>query len=353
MQIKQPKIKSIIINKQYSSNGNCNIVNFNNNGIVVSVDNLSSVRKLSNLDNIKDILDYYPDLKKLNISGSFNYEQILGKPKTVKYNSYLKNQISESINLVNGYHTEIFPIRKKCYQNLNQVFYDGKMLELPKYNHSSVTGRTSIIKGHNFLTMKKSERSKLKPRVKGNALVEVDFKSCEPFFYLLANNFKLDGVLDIYSWISQKYSVELKDRSKFKRGILSMLYGANEYTISKVMQVKIDVVKKIKKELGIDDLKKRLSIEFENNKFIKNYYGRPITSDANLVNYWIQSSAVDFCSLAFSFFCKEQKIRPSFFIHDSMTFEINSIRLEEILKVTHLIDPYSNISIPVEFNVLS
>ena len=123
MQIKQPKIKSIIINKQYSSNGNCNIINFNNNGIVVSVDNLSSVRKLSNLDNIKDIIDYYPDLKKLNISGSFNYEQILGKPKTVKYNSYLKNQISESINLVNGYHTEIFPIRKKCYQNLKHLYH--------------------------------------------------------------------------------------------------------------------------------------------------------------------------------------------------------------------------------------
>ena len=93
--------------------------------------------------------------------------------------------------------------------------------------------------------------------------------------------------------------------------------------------------------------------QFAGSNHIFNYYGRPITSNNNLVNYWIQSSAVDFCSLAFDNFVKEFNLTKHFFIHDSMTFSVEDNRLDNILKVKSLTCPKSGISIPVEFNIIS
>ena len=307
---------------------------------------------LSNLESIDTITDYYPDLKFLNNTGSLNYKILLGNKKSKEYSLYLKDKIKESLKLITSYHTEIFPIRKKCYQNLTPVILNNQQLEIPVYSHSGITGRTKIISGYNFLTMKKDKRRLIKS-VSGNYLVEVDFKSCEPFFYLLSNSFQLNHVKDVYTWIAKKYNVKIKSRDKFKRGILSMLYGANEYTISKVMQIKESEVKKIKKELGIDCLNDRLKKEYDENGFILNYYGRPITSNNNLVNYWIQSSAVDFCSLAFFDFYKKYNLKPCFFIHDSMTFEIEKNSFEKIKNISTIKEPKTNIDIPVEFNVIS
>ena len=351
---KTKQITSLIINNKYSLSGKDKVINYNNdNNISLEIKSLSAIRKISNWEEIKTIEDYFPNLKILNITGNINYLELLGLRKSKEYSSYLKEIIEESLGLITSYHTDIFPIRRKCYQQLSNVKLADQILEIPHYNHAGITGRTSIIKGYNFLTMKKQLRSNLTCLNPNNTLVEVDFKSCEPFFYLKSNMFDLDGVRDVYTWISENYNVNIKSREKFKRGILSMLYGANEYTISKVMQTNLITVKKIKKDLKINLLSERLNEEFDRNKFILNYYGRPITSNNNLVNYWIQSSAVDFCSLAFYDFFKSNKLKPCFFIHDSMTFEVKKERLDVIQNIKQIKDPKSNISIPVEFNVLS
>ncbi len=350
--VKHRQINSLRINKGYSLSGTKQIVFDGDSNIFLDIRSLSSIRQLSNLEPIKPINDYYPQLKILNITGSLNYQTMIGSKKSQEYNRYLKCKIEDSLKLVTSYHTDIFPIRNKCYQNLNTVSLDDKVLEVPKYNHAGVTGRTSITKGFNFLTLKKDKRKNLKS-LNNKVLVEVDFKSCEPFFYLKSNGFDMSGERDVYHWIASNYNVNIKSRDKFKRGILSILYGANEYTTSKVMQTDANTVKRIKEELGINDLKTRLEKEYHENNFVLNYYGRPITSDNNLVNYWIQSSTVDFCSLAFYYFCKENNVTPSFFIHDSMSFEVEKERLNKIMSISNIVDPKSNISIPVEFNILS
>ena len=345
-------IKKIRLNKEYCLQGVNKDILINSSGINLELKSLSSIRILSNLEPIKTIIDYYPELRILNLTGSLNLAKLLGSKKSKEYGNYLKTSIEDSLKLITNYHTEIFPIRKKCYQNLSQVLMNDNALELPLYNHAGITGRTSITKGFNFLTMKKENRKLLKSR-NNNCLVEVDFKSCEPFFYLKSNNYSLDETRDIYQWISENYNVNIKSRDKFKRGILSMLYGANEYTTSKVMQIDLSTVKKIKQELGINSLKDRLTEEYEKNNFILNYYGRPITSNNNLVNYWIQSSTVDFCSLAFYNFYNHYKLKPCFFIHDSMTFEIEKNRIDMLKNIKAIKEPKSNISIPVEFNILT
>ena len=345
-------IKTLNLSKQYSLTGNCQSIIFNKDGIVnLEISTLSAIRQLSNLDNIKTIVEYYPELKILNTSGSLNFKPLLGNKKSLEYGLYLKDKIQESLNLITDYHTNIFPIRKKCYQNLSRVKLFDKVLEVPIYNHTGVTGRTSIVKGFNFLTLKKEKRKNIKPIGTDKCLVEVDFKSCEPFFYLKSNNFNIDGN-DVYLWLCNKYNIEIKNRDHVKRGILSMIYGAKESTVSKIMKIPERKVVDIKDDLGLNSLKDRLQKNYDNKGFFLNYYGRPITSDNNLVNYYIQSSAVDYCSLAFVAFCKNNNVSPSYFIHDSMTFQCSKEQLVKILKINSINEPNANISIPVEFNVL-
>lgn len=348
---KHAKINSIVIDEEYSLTRNKTLIRIDeNSNVTINIKVLSKIRNISNLESIKTILEYYPVLRSLNVSGCVDYHKILSPLKSKEYTKYLIDKIKSTLALITDYHTKIFPIRKKCYSNLKNVIFNGDILELPVYNHEGVTGRTSITKGYNFLTMKKLDRKLIQPLSKDNILVEVDFKSCEPFFYLLAKNFNLESVTDVYQWISENYNVEINDRNKFKRGILSMIYGANENTISRIMQTSLKNVKRIKSELGLNKLFDQLTQEFDEKGHILNYYGRPITSNSNLVNYWIQSSAVDYCSLAFYQFCNEFNLSPCFFVHDSMTFEIPKERYDEISEIKTISENISGITIPVEFS---
>ena len=343
-------IHRIKLNKEYSLTRKQDEVILCNEGLTVSIDTLSRIRKLSNLDKIKNILEYYPGLSPLNITGSQEYSKILGKKKSNEYRNYIVKEINHTTPMITSYHTRIFPDRKKCYNNLAQVFLENNALELPIYDHSGVTGRTSIKKGFNFLTMKKSDRVKLTHPTK--KLVEVDFKSCEPFFFLKSQGVEIKSD-DVYSWLMEKYNIHNVTRDKFKRGILSIIYGANTKTTSRIMQVPHKKVVSVKEDLGINDLEKKLRSEYDENGFILNYYGRPITSDSNLVNYWIQSSTVDFCSLAFKSFCDKNNLQPCFFVHDSMTFCVDSESITTITAMSEIKEYVSEISVPVKFTVFS
>lgn len=346
----QPGIVSL--SKHYSISGKNISYRINDTDLTVNIETLSSIRVLSNLDKIKSVNEYYPELfKSLNFSGSLNFIELLGKKKSQQYLTYLKEQIENTSKFITNYHTSLFKNRVQCYRNLEDVELNGEVLERPLYNHSGVTGRTSITSGFNFLTLKKDKRKHIKPVNKDMCLVEVDFKSCEPFFYLKSKNFNIDSD-DVYMWLCNKYDIKINNRDYVKRGILSMIYGANENTISKIMKISKSKVLEIKSDLGLDCLRETLQNYYDKNGFFLNYYGRPITSDNNLVNYYIQSSAVDFCSLAFYQFCIQNNVRPSYFIHDSMTFQCSKKDLKRILSIASIKEANSNIDIPIEFNVL-
>jgi len=348
---KKHNIKRILINKEYSTSGKDFNLSLNVEGINININTLVAIMRLSKYNDIpSDILNYYYSFfKTMNVNYNLDYSLMIGSKKSKEYLNKIKDFIQFSLNKVTDYHLKYFPIRKKACNNLYNVCLNDKILDLPNYVHSSITGRASINKGFNFLTMKKSERKKLKPINDNDMLIEVDFKSCEPFFYINSlNKFPDDNINDVYEFISNKIGYSYKSRDVFKRGLLSVIYGANENTVSKVMNADVNVVKKIKDLLDVNKFEAMLKDEFSSNKCIFNYYGRPILSDANLVNYWIQSSTADFCFLAFDKFIKDYKLRPCFYIHDSMTFLINKNRFDEIKNIKSLNDPNSNISIPVE-----
>jgi len=348
---KTKSIKSILINREYSTSGKEIKLNLSPEGVDINIKTLSSIMILSKYNSVPSCLinHYYSFFKEMNIDYNLNYSLLLGDKKSKEYLNEIKSFIKFSLNKITDYHLKYFPIRKKSCDNLFNVCLNNKILDTPNYVHASVTGRTSIDKGFNFLTMKKSERKKLKPISDNDLLVEVDFKSCEPFFYINAlNKFPDETIEDVYEFISNKIGYKYKSRDVFKRGLLSVIYGANESTVSKVMNVDINIVKSIKDLLDIDKFEKHLKEEFDKNNCIFNYYGRPILSDSNLVNYWIQSSTADFCFLAFDKFIKDYSLRPCFYIHDSMTFLIDKNRFKEIENIKSIIDPNSNISIPVK-----
>ena len=118
---KKIKINSLSLSNKYSLSCNSKNILFNQNAnLKLSIKSLNNIRKLSNLDAIKSVEEYYPGIKVLNISGSISYDNLIGKKKSIKYVKYLKSEIDKSIGMITEYHTDIFPVRKKCYLNLSR-----------------------------------------------------------------------------------------------------------------------------------------------------------------------------------------------------------------------------------------
>jgi len=349
---KKKNIGNLIIESKYSLDGTNKNIKLRQEGITASISVLNKIRNISNLENIKRIDEYFSFLKKdLNIENSIPYNKILGRFKSKEYYDYLNSEILDSMSLVSDYHTNIYSKRVSCYNNLHPVLLDGVELEIPSYNHFGVTGRTSIDKGYNFLTIKKEKRKTLKSKYKNEFLVEIDFKSCEPFFYLLSQGFEIENN-DVYQWIMSEIGLKI-DRDRFKRGFLSLIYGAKNNTIKSISGMNDKDINSIKEKLKLSMLKETLEKEFKKENMIFNYYGRPIVSDNNLTNYWIQSSSVDFCSLAFKNFINSYNLKPCFFVHDCMTISISQNEYDKIKNISHLHDPTSNINIPVTISKLS
>lgn len=346
----------LIINKNYSITNKNIILESRVNKININIDFINEIFENINEDKIKSVIEYYSFLSILNIreDNNINYSLILGKKRSKEYLDYLKNKIEFFYSIFNEeYFLNIFNKRIKLFKNLSpDLKLNNEILLKPTYNHKSNTGRTSINSGFNYLTMKKELRYELKTNKKNEVLFEIDFKSCEPFFYLKSKNLLSKNILeikDVYNFISDSVNINLLDRDRFKRGILSIIYGATDETISSISGLKKDKVLEIKKFFDIENFKNQLENEFSKNNVINNFYGRPITKNSNLVNYWIQSSAVDYCGLSFEKFIESYKniITPCFFIHDSFVFSTDKENIEKFKNIEYLSDDISGISIPV------
>ena len=350
-------IDKFIITPQYSVNGNKTSFNFNSNiankeSMQIRSDQLSALVELSNGKKLKTIAEYYSSFfNTLNLESVVDYRKLLGYNKSKEYYQYIDSYFREYNSIITDYHTKIFPIRKRVYKNLENTLIDNEVLAIPVYQHSGTTGRTSIHEGTNFLTMKKEKRKRLKSIDPDKFLIEIDFKSCEPFFFFKTQckDINID-TRDVYQWIANSFNLKIKDRDRFKRGILSMLYGANNSSVSSISGIKENKVVQIKEELGIKKFIQELEAEFAetDSHHIFNYYGRPILSGSNLFNYWIQSSTVDFCSLSFHQMIKDYNLTPCFFIHDCMVVSVNEEKYKEIKNIKSI--GYEDIFIPIKIN---
>jgi hypothetical protein len=280
------------------------------------------------------------------------WDLILDNKSNKKYIQMLMGEIRLSLSHLTTYHFYVLPKRLKLYDEFVElVDAEGKDIKKPVYTHNSSTGRTSIKEGFNVLTCNKSKRQDIRAKDCLDKIVEIDFKACEPNLYLRSKGIQIDNP-DVYSFLANELSLTVDDRSTLKRGILSVLYGANNATSQKLLGGSYKDLQKIKDFFKIKEFEEELLSIFDDNGCIFNMYGRPVYSNKSLINKWIQSSAVDFCNLAFLEFVKNNKVKPCFTVHDSVTVSCDETVAKKILEYEYLSEEISSIKLPIESTVL-
>ena len=165
-------------------------------------------------------------------------------------------------------------------------------------------------------------------------LYNIDFVSLEP--RVARKVLGKECAKDIYEEIKSNLNMII-DRSIIKKAIISVLYGKHS-DIEGISKEKSDLILKCVNEyFSIYDLY-QISNEIYNNRFRRNFYGRPILNldedkTNKIINNYIQSTAVDISLMYFSSIAKkfENKIRPLFVLHDAFIVDIHNEYEEEFL----------------------
>ena len=316
----------------------------------ISIQTLNIYLDVLNIEKIKSVNKYFNLLlAQLNCDSSIC--DYLSKKQKNDYNIYIKGKLKNSLNLITSYFFQDYVNRLNFFKRIKSINYKGMPQEVPEYKHNTKTGRAYIKSGFNFMTLKKEERKNLTHDDKYRKVFEIDFVSCEPSFYL--NYLGIQFKKDVYEHIAEKISFYIKNRDKFKRAIIAIIYGADSKTIKRISNISVADYDKIKSYLKIDEFKERLEEEYKNHGMIKNFYKRPILSNHNLVNYWIQSSVADYCCLAFNQFLNNNEfIELHAFIHDSIIFSCPNENINDLKNVISLSENKSNFSIKTKITPL-
>jgi len=219
--------------------------------------------------------------------------------------------------------------------------------QLPKYDRLAIrTGRLKIRKGPAILHLKKEHRGIIAKSRFGEdgSVYQLDYPSLEPRVLLaIATGNKAGTVIprDIYQNIIDKFNLEGISRDIIKRATISRLYGAVDETIEKqLMDAGVgyprDLIELMDEYFGVGDIKKKLSSEFfkSDGRQIKNYYGRQVRCESAplyvLLNYYIQSTAVDVALLGFNQINSKIKqagiqegVVPIFILHDALFLDVH------------------------------
>lgn len=331
----------IELTKEYNFN-NASVI-IGNKEKVLTIKQINEVNRLLSLKSIKSKKQYFQKIFTTLNAMNLNINDLIRLKHKEEYLSYLKKEILFSKSYLTNYFIDVLPLRLQLFEKIVNL----ENCEITHYDHNTVTGRLKVIKGTNYLTMKESSRKLLKHKNKNRIIQEIDFKSCEPNFYLKYKEIDFNGS-DVYSFIMKKLNIDV-DRSNFKRGVLSIIYGAHESTVSKISKIPVNKVKKIKEFFDIENFSNDLEKEHKENGFIKNFYGRPLLSKNNLVNHWIQSSAADYCCLAFrEFVLNNKNVELHGVIHDAVI-----ISSETLIDTDFLKENISNFNLPVTVKKLT
>ena len=188
-------------------------------------------------------------------------------------------------------------------------------IEPVRYVRSKIkTGRLSVIKGPQVMTMKAEHRNMVKD------CRQIDFSSMEPRFLLNVSGNHAPG--DLYDWVATQANLK-GDRTHTKIAIISSLYGSAR---------QIPAVTKL---FALHEWEKQLEANVIDD-VIENYYGRPIKTEGakgrHLLSLWLQSSAADAAIKGFAnFFRENHHLHPHWLIHDACVFSGKGNIPEEII----------------------
>ena len=316
-QIKTENKKYIVTNEIYQDFLLINNLSYNN--IHYNYNNLIKELKISKDENI----DWH------KILGHKNFNIFIEKEKS---------NLDVLAKKINSYYFKILNLRKLLTSEFSSFL--GK--EKSNYNHvSSSTGRTVIKSGYNILTVRKSDRLNLRPQ-KDNHLIEIDVKSCEPnlLWYILYGEYNND----IYAIFENGI-----DRNKIKLAIISSLYGSSLEKTKKLSGLKTKDIEKIKSIFKMKELISHL----KSKKELTNLYGRHLYTNSSYINYFLQSSAADYCHLAFLNLKRNLNLNLKCIIHDAIIVECNKKQKEEIMDIKYIVDPITQIKLPVDKKIIA
>ena len=97
---KKIEVSSLLVDSRYSTKSIDYIINIQNNGIKVNINNLNNIRLLSKLEKIKTYYEYFSSFSKvLNIKNDddVRWNILLGDNKNKEYLRYLKNSIQSTL----------------------------------------------------------------------------------------------------------------------------------------------------------------------------------------------------------------------------------------------------------------
>jgi len=231
--------------------------------------------------------------------------------------------------------------------------------------NDTATGRLKIRDGSpNILLLSRDMRNEILGESrfgKGNGgIYYLDFKSLEPrvlLSVLLETSYTRSSSLssvvlkvpqdsyDIYQTVIDNLGIKHIPRSAVKLAILMVIYGAKEQAVIEKLreQEKIEDVSVAKKiyrfvhqdAFGIDLISSQQYLVPDNLNRIYNYYGRPMLvegiDDYKLINYFIQSTAVDVALFGFANIINKihetrtmNSIVPLFVLHDALFLDVHN-----------------------------
>jgi len=257
------------------------------------------------------------------------------------YNRYRSEATASQMEILETFKPD-------AYGYAERVIYSGT---------ETKTGRLKVTDGPNILHLKKDYRDIIiSSHGDKGKIVYLDYSSLEPRILLCVSNPSLIGSLpqDIYSKMLADLNLSEKiPRTVAKTAILSALYGQKEENTIKTLSNYIgsaeDFLNLVNEYFGIDKLKEKLAGDLlkTGGRYILNYYGRPIfcedTKPYALLNYYVQSTAVDVAMLGFLNIVSRlkdnrltDKIKPIFILHDALFLDIHEDAYHVIPKIEKL-----------------
>lgn len=239
-------------------------------------------------------------------------------------------------------------------------------LPVPTYSlNESVTGRMKIKSGPNILLLPKKFRDIITSRFgEKGSIWYLDFTSLEPRVALSLKSYILNSLLigypplmeilkyeitepvpkDVYSYALKtlKMSKDIS-RDNIKQIVLSQLYGQSKsLTVEALEKHNIrdpdEVVEMVNDFFGIDDLRQFVSQGYVKTdcRHLRTFYCRHLTPEDGkphaLLNYYIQSTAVDVALLGFKKILEKlasipnslEVIAPIFLLHDALILDVHN-----------------------------
>lgn len=283
------------------------------------------------------------------------------------YDFYLKRQIEFLENLHPAFIDEdkFLSYSIEDQQGLVKTFTPGKDGYAKKvvYDHfKTPTGRLVVSDGPNVLTINKKYRDMVTSSYgEEGVILSVDYISLEPSVLLASSSegwsnwlsstrrYCKPDELDIYQitadvLLGKGFVHTPLTRDEAKAIVLRTLYGAQEELIGQIVQGKnsiplYDFLFEVRELFNVNALFKNLQSERKENGgvSITNYFCRKIPTsgveDYKLVNYYVQSTAVDVALLGFAKIAKAaqgKKIKPLFVVHDALFLDVHKSAIPDL-----------------------